>query len=841
MKLTKKILVAVLAVALLASCFMFSAFADDEAESKYVFNADGITKIDDLLEYYICDDYLADAFEGDSHITSGDIWEYKQDADHTGTSDYYRDFVVEITEDPTDPTNKVLKSELPFNKKNTYEMKDPDKVVLTDKVFLTMDLYFAEDCNEGFELSVKVGYKSNGKTVNSMANLFKFSFKENKIQYTPWDKTTFKGTFADIEGVTPKTNTWYSLTLSFNAEDDIFYFELVEEGGETYKVQFDISAADGVWGFLYEAKYPMISDIKNCATVANPTKTTEYKISEAQHLDNIANYDTFEEGDARRACAEGDCRASEYATYYIDNFEIYEGSFTRFPARKEDITKTTLVDMENIYNAADATREDKFLIAEVLEKLYNGIPDGEGGYTLTPISDTLKNVVANAYKYMNETFANEIILRAAGINSEADYYARVDYIAEEFEYYNGLLGANDEIEGDDGITPEIHSAVIAARAAYETELANLAEIKAHSEGFLSAIANYDPENKVYNDIVDIYNEVNKADYAKRAEEYIGIADAELVFEAIVAKYNRMQKDITDFIVAVNAMQAAEPVAFGQLYTAYLDSLACYTKYKVDAVINPDVDNATVTDFKLSAEDAIGYNLSDVVSAYEDLAPIVVTKRDECNTFNNIVTMASIASYYPSLCEILLDADAALAVITDTEGYRTDELEYRMDYPGISDSYTLYNSLTASLNTIIEASRDYIASVAEIAGATTLAEKLAAIEAAKALKAEGDNLGVEGVKEANLALTAAEAEVNIAIGNSESLIAVVAKIENASTLAERKALILDAQRYVEGATEEYEGVTAAIAALEAAKTSFVADVTALNQALTNASEYVVTIS
>ena len=54
MKLTKKILVAVLAIACLASCFLFSSFADDQvAEPTNPFRAIGISKIDDILEYYM--------------------------------------------------------------------------------------------------------------------------------------------------------------------------------------------------------------------------------------------------------------------------------------------------------------------------------------------------------------------------------------------------------------------------------------------------------------------------------------------------------------------------------------------------------------------------------------------------------------------------------------------------------------------------------------------------------------------------------------------------------------------------------------------------------------------
>ncbi len=855
MKLTKKILVAVLTLALLASCLMLSTFADDGATGSDVFefNADGITKIDDLLEYYTCEDYLADAFEevdGEGnhvHITSGDKWDYSQDDDYTGTQEYYDDLTVGIVDDPSGVDNSVLKSELPYNKKNGYAMKTTSEV-LTDKIFLTMDLYFEDDCNAGLEFSIKVNYKSNGTIRNNAANLFKFSFRntsalddgskpEKVIAYTPWGGAMFGSKFTAVTGsdgvaIAPKTGVWYSLTLSFNAEDDVYYFELVEEGGETYKVQFNIPSAEGALGFLYEAKFaPSAGDTKMCGVYNESTGKITNKNDAEAHASNIENYDTFEEGDVRRNCKDGLCRASIGATYYIDNLEIYEGTYTRNPARKDDITEITLVDLENVYLNPVATREDRFLVAEVFGKLYNGVLDENGEYIVNPISDDIKGTVPNAQTYMNQTFANEIILRAEDIGTTSDYYDRLAYLVDEFEYYNGLLCSNDELasQRENGITEAIEADVIAARNKYVAEIVTLNEIKTHSESFLEAIATYDPDNRNYDDIVAIYTEVTKPDYAKRAIEYAGVAEAEEIYKAIVTKHDTMVKDVATFITAVDKMVEFAPTKFGELYAGYVDAHASYTKYHTDAVINPDVDNSSLAELEAA------------VTTYEELAPEVVTKRDECNYYNNCVTKADIASYYPSLCELLIEADEALAVIVDQSTDDFDELAYRMDYPGIADSKRTHEALTASLTTIVEASNAYIEAVEAIANATTLAGKQTAIAAANALKADGDNLGVEGVKEANLILTAAEAEVNIAIGNSKTLISIVSKIAEATSLSERKALIREAEKYADGATAEYEGVSAAIVALESAKADFEADVTALNQALANATEYVVTIS
>ena len=51
MKMTKRIFIGVIAIAVLVSAFAFSAFAAVDA-----------TNYDDILEYYACDDYIAENF-----------------------------------------------------------------------------------------------------------------------------------------------------------------------------------------------------------------------------------------------------------------------------------------------------------------------------------------------------------------------------------------------------------------------------------------------------------------------------------------------------------------------------------------------------------------------------------------------------------------------------------------------------------------------------------------------------------------------------------------------------------------------------------------------------------
>jgi len=73
MKLTKRIFVAVLAIALVASAFIFSVSAEE-----FTFRGTGIGDIEDILEYYTFDQYLADNYDDgtwtDEYMVTDNDW-----------------------------------------------------------------------------------------------------------------------------------------------------------------------------------------------------------------------------------------------------------------------------------------------------------------------------------------------------------------------------------------------------------------------------------------------------------------------------------------------------------------------------------------------------------------------------------------------------------------------------------------------------------------------------------------------------------------------------------------------------------------------------------------------
>ncbi|MBO5945221.1 MAG: hypothetical protein J6Q69_01305 [Clostridia bacterium] len=830
MKLTKKILVAVLAIACLASCFLFSSFADDQvAEPTNPFRAIGISKIDDILEYYTCEDYLADGYDDGEYTEAYFESDYIDYGGDDGWYNFDQEIEVEIVADPTNPDNMVFRNGIGFDGTTKYARQSADGKAWTNKLFLTFDIYFDENCAKNIVYEVSLA--AEGKVVPDPILRIDFrpftddfdSFDSQNgmyqpyVEYASWNSAT--GYFSTVQFANavgtetpfvPETGKWYSVEVSYNAEDEVCFFTISEGDTVVVSQHLDIPNAHGVKGFECKATYDRWSDLGMwCEDEPYPEWSTKK------------------------------------ANVFIDDMEIYEGSYTRYPAQKEDITRTTLQDLEALYLAADTSREDKILIAEVLYKLYNGVVDEDGNVIVYTIADDLRDTVPNAAKYYNETFAQEIVLRAPTVNPDpVDYYAREAYLKGEFLKFNELLPADEALAGLPGITPELESDVIAARAAYVAEIEILNIIKTHSETFVNAMTAYaaDEDNKDYNYITDTYTDAASDAYDMRDAEYAGVAVANETFARLEFKYNRMITDLEYFNGMVDVMiEAEENRDFGSVYAAYQLAYKAYHKYAdthAGSRVNPDVNAATNAELDAS------------VTYFEENEAYVLNVADECNKFINIVLQADIASYYPTFREILdevpafllevwgeeHDLDAALA----DELPATEEFTYRSTYKTVASAYATYLDLVNSITVIEDASAAYIAAVEAIADAEGFYAKKNAVLAAIALQAEGDNLAVPGVKEANLALTAAKAEVDQLEGNSTTFISVVNSIAKATTLAERKALILRARAIIDSVASDYSGIAKAITNLNNAAAAYEAEVAALNNALVSASGNIVTL-
>jgi hypothetical protein len=347
---------------------------------------------------------------------------------------------------------------------------------------------------------------------------------------------------------------------------------------------------------------------------------------------------------------------------------------------------------------------------------------------------------------------------------------------------------------------------------------------------------YDAESKDYDRVLKpFYDAVNS--FTERdetyAEEVLGVvgytmADAVADYNEFVAKFVRLDTASQIFIDGATAMkealevmnQVADPndpaldpetkaayeEAFGKLSRGYVAADSVYNGGDIDEYL----DESTYAEL---------YSLFEV---YVTNKNDIVARIEACETFIDIMKKAATATYYTAIVAHITEAESHLGNI-------------RLKYEGMEAAKALYDSLKVAIESSEAASAEYIASVNAIAEKNTFEEKRAAVELALSLKELGDVLGIAGVKDANIALSIASAEIDSLIKNSENLIIYVAEVRGAATLSERRAILAKAQNAADNSEDTYEGVAEAKAELESLVSAYKADVEAKNASHTVAAK------
>ena len=788
MKNAKRILIAILAIALVSSVFAFSVSAENEVN----FRGEGIKEFDDILEYYLYENFIDLDFtesEWDAKVETAEyVKEFWKDKEHTSsTTSHYPRIGSAAVVDPDNSENMIYSAGLPYGKGAGFNVAASKSAsVIAEQVMIAFDIKFEDSCIDNMYYDVEM-YLPNG----SSAQVLRFDFTSKEvgtpvIQYAAWDAEigAFDNVRNTVEGLVPTTGVWYCIEICFNAATDTFYINIAEEGKEPVRIESEIPGAVGIKEIDMFGKFSN-TGVFNCKNA----KT---------HNANVANFANLTEADSAYACGAGKCRASVCAEFHIDDLRVYEGSFAR-NSDKFEITKTTLEDFRTFYQSGTLTFEQKFALAQTLDQLYS--------LDSTVFPEEVSSVLPEGPGYVNEIYAAETVTRANGLDKNADYYARYDYAHNYILMYD-FLPADDELAALPGMTEELVAALVAARKAVADEKAELAVIKEHSESFIAYIHTYDPEVKDYYALNAFYDQAISDIYAKRALEYEGMAECTAIYEELVERVLTMNADVYEFVNHVETMEFA--ASFGYLYAAYVDATESFYKYGEPGVINPGLDNASHPD----VQPKIDYYLLK--------APFIQAKAKECDDFIAIIDEAKNTSYYTSLVGKLEEAVPYLDLIQN-------------DYPGIAESLALYYALGESVVNAENASEAYIAAVKAIEGKTEFYTKKAAVEAAAVLKAHGDVLGYEGVKEANIALAEAEADIYFREGSSTTLISLVDQIKAAKTLSEKRTLIRLATVHAAGADEGYKGVTDAKAALADAVKAFEAAVNQANKGVTDANK------
>ena len=672
-----------------------------------------------------------------------------------------------VAADPTAADNKVLSVTLPRARTSVaYTLKSTEGL-LTDKLIVSTKIYFDATATKGLNFTLQAGLQNELDSNIRYYDIINLDMKTGALKYSGWDSTsqTMVSGANTYEGFTAQTGVWYDFLITFNAEDDVYKFTVksVPTDGSEPEVlasidNIAIDGAVGMGGF----------DLKATASSTN-------------------------------------------VSFCFDDVEIYEGTTTRSPSYKDENTEIHVADLINFYNEETTDFATKLRIADVFYDLSNLY-----GVALP----------ADAYVQMNETLAVELVDRIGKINPELDFYQRKAWF-EEVEKYNVKVPTNEDLLGTPGITEEIAAAVVEARVAYFAEKAVIDLVKEHSENFIDFMTNvYDPECTDYIQMKVWFAELNDeyvaenpefADYdtekypyqtrfyTKADAAYGEIPQLKLVYDSFVAKINEIEATVNSFVEYVNFIEE-NSASFGPRYSAFVQATEIYN----DGVVYEGLDNDTHP------------VLAERIAYYLRVAPSIITKRDQCELFIELVKQASIASYYTVLVEKLDLAVAAYANIA-------------LDYENMVAYVDLFTELRSRRAGIEAEAAGYIDAVKAIEEAQGFDAKKEAVNNAAKLKVRGDVLGYAGVEEANIIFSTAKADVEFREYSSLSLISLVAEIKATESISARRKLLALAETAYENAEDEYKGVDIAKEVFLAEKEAFKADVAAANASIIAATD------
>lgn len=828
MKLTKRICVVLVAMAVLVSGFVLSGSAE--------FTEDNI---EDILEYYMYPQYLSEDYQS-----------YAVGASYTlsdGISAFMSDKGI-IAADPSNSSNKVLSSgthalsneEGYFGYELSFSQEMISELALTMRI--RSDKGIAKTLPK-FAVSVS-SYDENNAPVgeNGMITPITVDFETGVVQYakvSASDATAFN--YFPVAGLSVNSGMWYTVTLVVDCNKGTYRFSIISDNGDSYESSA-ISLGEAELVGELSARYfslpanagsnNYIDNVEiNRGTILRGDTTREEATAEALYnlAELAANEDIDLETELRIAAVYEVILESDYEPVYTKFFDeetvkkLYEGARDYVPQVKlrAYLNAVDEIDTTRSFRRRSNKIDEIAAIIENIESKHFAV-EANSLYFIEQVKlaaaeyiDSMNSKIAEEVAELREDAAKEGISaeQLAAINAEIDKYnalpAEISKILNA--YYAELADASkadtrlvkleDDLEAlleNYGSVRKIaRSAVKAitecdelvvlvdtARANYKSEILELRKIKVDSEAFVDVMSSYDPDSMVYSYITSTYEELLSYLYVDTSYDYPTVYNYSDEFNSLVEKAEQIIANKDRFMNAVSAMTAAN-AGFSVQYENYLIASEFFNGTEI--VIHSDVDANTINGF-LVAKDKY-------FAKAEELKVTI----DACESFIIAAGRANAATLYGTVIKELAAAKACVA-----EGTNVVD-----DYPGVKEAKETVAAVEVKLKNMEDGAKAYVSAVAAIEAKTSFAEKKAAVAAAYGLKASGNVVGYPGVSEANIALDKYSESIDVLEGNSKTLVESVAKLaDNSLTLAERRELIIIAQNASKGAEPTYSGVSAA---------------------------------
>ncbi len=842
MKLTKRILVVLAAVALIVSSFAFVSSAE--------FTEDNI---EDILEFYSNPRYFSEDFEG---LETGSIYTHNVTGAGFASSKLMTDS-AKVVVDPDNEDNKVLSFANVVDGVNylgyslVFDNSETDNEMPEELVFTVRVRSEKGGANSASVFSVNLyACDASGAPVGDggLISPLKLDFETGIVSFAKvnaGDSSKFDQ--APILGVSVSTDVWYTVTMIFNTNTGTYTVSLAEDGNAAYET--------------------------GAISFGDTDKISEINASYSSLPKNASSIN------------------------YIDELDVYSGTFLRGGIDRDEATAQALYDISEFMKNNEISLKTALKIAKVYEVIEAS--DYEPSYTQDFTEATVKKLYADAVAFIPEAYTRAFCEQTDAINTGRSYSRRqkqLELIASyvpfmnDDAYYLSIVNADfADVKAD--ITSEINKLIAAlpqdsaditayqallakcvaaidsyktgtaetvlealktdladktaaldavleaeesilaneaaavkvlnAKEKIEAEILALDTVRRESELFIVYMQEYDPEVRDYEVIKELCARI-ETECANRNNSYNYSSTPNVyqysdMFDALVAKRDAIVHNVTTFQSAVAAM-CKDGASFSDIYRSYNIAKSVYN----DGAIHEAVDISTVSRLELDIERYLAKESElSVVTMACDRYILLVTVADESTFYNTIKSSVAVAKeFYAANTDKVID-----------------------EYPGVVEAKAKIGEIEAEIKALEDAAGAYIAAVNAINNEASLAQYKAATEAARALSAAGNVDGIVGVSEANTKLAGYETEINNYEGNSKTLVDAVAKLNSAKnlTLAERRALIVTANAAKANAHDECTGVTAAKADIDRHTAAYLAEISAANDALNAALTSSVTVA
>ncbi len=794
MKITKRIMAVLILIALLVSCVLLSVSAE---ESEKTFKADGISDVEDILEYYSAKDFVADNYESEAP-----------------SSVYYTGDKSERVSDPKNANNQVLK----VTAGNNAYTVDAD----TKALVVSFDIYYDATMQGEYRINAK-SLGIDGVESVTYTTFFSVNGKTNKFRYSLWDAELNNGdggfTVTDFEAIAPAADAWYKVVLFFDTESGYYSFKIVCTDNEGNPIEVD------------SEKFSLGS-VTALTDVSLKTAVAKRGDKVSVHLDNVEIYEgTFERNPANK----------EYVTSrtFLDLEALFNKAGTDLQTQVRIAKVFYELCLSEKYQPVLGPNENLGISGNDLAELQTNIPkyintafakevirmanaiNSDSSY-----SSKLENI--KEYDFYDDILpANEGLLAAPGFDTALAYEliaARADIeneitlctvIEEDSEKLLALMFSYDSSNANyDGYMKGLYAEISACTkwdVTYPGCIGTDASFTMQDAADLreSFLAKYNKLDAAASEFIDLATKMKNALLLFRDAESKMNAAYEIM-KGIDPEDENLSEEDRELYAEQSAIYEAEKAKYEEEFAILANSYIAAKEIYNGGDIDENLDEATHTEL---------FSLFDVYTGNEDF---IIRETAKSDKFIETVKNVELATYYTSKVERLAEAESYIEFI-------------RPKYGAVEAALKRYYELKDAIAAQEKAATDYIAAVTEIGNAEDYAERKAAVEAATLLKAEGDVLGISGVNEANMALAEAAARIETEAVNSAALIALASEIGSVRDFLTRRELIAKAQYAADNTDETIEGVAEAKELLASLIEAYVADVNKMNAAHALSSE------